>query len=581
MSELRADRPEITSAATGPLIAYLAVGLLQGVALWLLTRPESRDVFSNHAALLSASLHFTIALPAAWYLLAGSPLRPPARAGVAVAIGSLVGGLAAHAAATSGDGREPFSFSIAAAVLSYMLVVLAAAFDPRRRWFDYPQLFAHGWRNVLLLGAAGALTGILWTVLLGAAFLLAALRVDTMLNALRAPLVVCVLSCTAFGLFLLQAMLRGEALVALRKFWLTLNTWFLPLALLLAIVWIVALLAIGPQPLFQTRQAALLLFWFVALAVLFMNAAYQDGRVVPYSRPIARAAAWAWLSVPVLAAVGLWALSLRVAQYGWSVDRLWAAVVGGMALIYGVGYAASAVSRPRWMPTLENTNIVASLALAVVIALFTGPLADFRRIAVDSQVARLRSGETAASAFDFAALRQQGGVWGRDALARLAADPSLAAAVRTSAKAELAEMGRRPDQDQDPGEAMATLRKEVRIVPSGAAPDPRLLELLSRSKADWSEKSCVQQPAACALWIVDLDGDGVTEAVLLREGGSSVQATVYANGQAGWRREAEVQGPSAPLTEWLTAIETRAAATVKPRWPDLQLGARRYWVRPY
>jgi hypothetical protein len=369
--------------------------------------------------------------------------------------------------------------------------------------------------------------------------------------------------------------------VALRKFWLTLNTWFLPLALLLAIVWIAALLATGPAPLFQTRRAALLLFWFVALAVLFMNAAYQDGRVVPYSRPVARAAAWAWLSVPVLAAVGLWALSLRVAQYGWSVDRLWAAVVGGMALLYAVGYAASAPFRSRWMPTLENSNIVASLTLAVLIVLFTGPLADFRRIAVDSQVARLRSGETAASAFDFAALQQQGGQWGRDALARLAADPSVAAAVRTSAKAQLAGAGRRPDQDQDPGEALAALRKDVRILPSGAAPDARLLELLSRSKADWSEKTCAKQPAACALWIVDLDGDGVTEAILLRESGRSVQGTVYANGQAGWKREAELQGPSAPLTEWFTAIESHAATTAKPRWPDLQVAARRYWVRPY
>ncbi|MGZ5270686.1 MAG: hypothetical protein ACXWC6_08720 [Ramlibacter sp.] len=580
MSQLQADRPATSLAGPGPLLAYLVLGFLQGLALWLLTRPASVGLFSGHPALLSASVHFAAGAPVAWYLLAGSRLRPVARAGVALAIAALLCGLAAHAAATSGDGREPFSFMLAAAALSYMLVVLVAGFDARRRWFDYSRLFEHGWRNVLLVAAASALTGILWILLWGAAFLLGALGVDTLSTLLKQLVVFEVLSSTAFAFFILQATLRGEALVALRKFWLTLNTWFLPLALVLAIVWVVALLAIGPQPLFGTRRAALLLFWFVALAVLFMNAAYQDGRAVPYGRWIARATAWAWLSVPVLAAVGLWALSMRVSQHGWSVDRLWAAVVGAMALVYGVGYSGSAIGRSRWMPTLENTNIVASLALAMAIVVFTGPVADFRRIAVDSQVSRLRSGQTVPAAFDFAALKREGGQWGRDALARLATDQALPAAVRTEAKARLAGMERRPEQDQDHDAALAALRNDVRILPSGAVPDPRLLDLLSRSKADWNEKMCLQDPARCALWIVDLDGDGTVEAILLREDYKSAQGTVYADGPSGWRREAELHGPPVPMADWFTAIETRSAAPVKPRWPDLQLGDRRYSVRP-
>jgi hypothetical protein len=443
MSELQADGPGIILPRAGPLPAYLALGLLQGIALWLLTRPESAGVFQGHSALLSACIHFSVTAPVAWYLLAGSPLRPLARAGVAIALATLVGSLAAYAAATSGEGRQPFSFVIALAVLSYMLVVLAAGFDPRRRWFDYPRLFEHGWRNVLLVGAAGALTGILWTVLLGAAYLLAALGVDAFLNLLTQRVVIAILSCTAFAFFVLQATLRDDALVAVRKFWLALNTWFLPLALLLGVVWVAALLAIGPEPLFQTRRAALLLFWFVALDVLFMNAAYQDGRVTPYGRPMSRVTVYAWLAVPVLAIVGLWALSLRVQQHGWSVERLWAALVGGMTLVYGVGYVGSALSRSRWMPTVENTNIVAALALAVAIVLVTGPLADFRRIAVDSQVSRLRSGEVAVAAFDFQALQREGGKWGQAALARLAEDQSLAAAARTR-------IGRPAQGRQDP-----------------------------------------------------------------------------------------------------------------------------------
>lgn len=575
MSELQAaDKPETILAPPGPLTAYLALGFLQGIGLSLLPG-------LGHPALRSASIHFFVIAPLAWYLLAGSPLRSLARAGVSIALAALVASLAGYSVATSGEGHGPFSFTVAIAVLSYMLVVLAAGFDPRRHRFDYPRLFEHGWRNVLLVGAAGALTGILWTVLLGAAFLLDALGIGALLDLLKEPIVVLVLSCTAFAFFVLQATLRGEALVGLRKFWLALNTWFLPLALLLAIIWVAALLATGPEPLFQTRRAALLLFWFVALDVLFMNAAYQDGRAVPYARSLARVVAFAWLSVPVLAVVGLWALSLRVAQHGWTVDRLWAAVVGGMALVYGLGYCGSAISRSRWMPSLERTNVMASLALVVVIALVTGPLADLRRIAVDSQVSRLRSGEATGAAFDFAALKREGGKWGHDALVQLAQDQSLAASVRAQAKAQFATGGRSLHRDQDRDLALAALRQEVRILPSGTVPDPGLLEHLSRSQADWGAKMCLQNPARCALWFVDLDGDGIAEAILLRGSGRFVEGTVYARGQGeDWRREGQLQGSPAPLDDWLTAIEARAAIPVKPRWPDLQLGGRRYSVRP-
>ena len=578
MSVRNAEELKSMSAGPGPVALYLALGALQGVVLWLLTRPESSNAFLGRPGLLSASIHFAAGAPVAWFLLAGSPLRPLARAGVALAIAALVSSLAAHAAATSDGGREPFSYMLAAAALSYMLVVLSAGFEIQRRWFSYPLLFEHGWRNVLLCGAAGALTGILWVLLWGAAFLLGALGVDTLSTFLKQPVVIAVLSCTAFAFFIFQATLRGEALVALRKFWLTLTTWFLPLALLLSIVWVVALFAIGPKPLFETRRAALLLFWFVALAVLFMNAAYQDGRTAPYARWIAKLTAWAWLSVPVLAVIGVWALSLRVVQHGWSVGRLWAAVVGGMAVVYGLGYSASALTRSRWMATVERTNIVAALALAVAIVVFTSPIADFRKVAVESQVARLRAGQASVASFDLGALKREGGQWGRDALARLAADETVAPGLRNEARLQLAGAGR-PHDEQDHDAALAALRKEVRILPSGAVPDPLLLEWLSRTKADWTERTCLRDASHCALWIVDLDGSGSPEAVLLRETGRFVSGTVYVNGPNGWARDAELQGRPMSMADWTAAIDAQAAAPIKARWPDLQVGNTRYSIR--
>jgi len=571
------QRRENKSGEAAPLGAYLAVGILQGLVLWLISGPYWHPLYEGHPAAFIASVQFAVYAPIAWYLLAGGSSRPLARAGIALCIAALVSGLGGHAASTS-EGGWPTSYVCASAVLAYMLVVLASGFDRRSGWFSYPALFDHGWRNILLAAAAGALSGILWALLWAAAFLLEALGVDTLSRSLSEPLILALLWSASFAAFIRQASLRGEALVAMRKFWLTLNTWFLPLALLLAAVWVVALLAIGIQPLFETRRTALLLFWFVALAVLFMNAAYQDGRALPYAPRVATLITWGWLLVPVLAAIGLWALSARVAQHGWSVDRLWATLVGVMALIYGVGYGSSSFTRSRWMASVESTNIVAALALAVMIVLFTSPVADFRKIAVDSQVARLRSGQVAASEFDFEALKREGGHWGRLALTQMVSDTSLAAPVRARAKAQLHPAVPDPNE-QNPEHALGALRDQVTVLPKGVVPDPLLLALLSRREADWDERMCVKDPESCALWIVDMDGDGASEAVVLRDSGKWVEATIYGKSSEGWRREAPLDGPMLPFAEWVKAIESGTATPVKPRWLELQLMGQRHVAR--
>ncbi|MFL6691359.1 MAG: hypothetical protein ACJ8GO_00205, partial [Ramlibacter sp.] len=124
-----------------------------------------------------------------------------------------------------------------------------------------------------------------------------------------------------------------------------------------------------------------------------------------------------------------------------------------------------------------------------------------------------------------------------------------------------------------------TLRKDVRTLPSGAVPDPLLLEWLARTKADWPERTCVGDPSHCALWIVDLDGNGTPEAVLLRESGKLVGGTVYVNGPNGWARDGELQGLPMSLADWTAAIDAQAAVPVKARWPDLQVGKTRYSIR--
>lgn len=121
---------------------------------------------------------------------------------------------------------------------------------------------------------------------------------------------------------------RAAMTETIRRFWLSIAAWLLPFVLFFGVVWVLAVPLTSLAPLLKTQSAALMLLWFPALAVKFANCAYQDGGVVwPYPRWLGRVTQAAWLSLLPIVAIAWWALGQRVAQYGWSEQRLWAGLV--------------------------------------------------------------------------------------------------------------------------------------------------------------------------------------------------------------------------------------------------------------
>lgn len=105
-------------------------------------------------------------------------------------------------------------------------------------------------------------------------------------------------------------------------------------------------------------------------------------------------------SFPVRSFICVWSLSLRIDQCGWSVDRVWAAVLVGLTSLYALGYGVSAVMT-GWMPTLGPVNTwMALLVIAALLSIHT-PLHDPQRGSVNSQISRLLAGSAAVEKFDF------------------------------------------------------------------------------------------------------------------------------------------------------------------------------------
>jgi hypothetical protein len=563
----------------GSLVLHGLLGLLIGVILYIdhslgLVNPAAKPW-------LAATSFLWVVAIVGWTLMAGSLWSPAGRIVCAAILGVVAGFAAFHAVRTSNDEHDAFRsfpFLLALATLLHVLTSLASGFDPARKRFDYPFLFEIAWRNALLVPVAAALTGISWVLLWAAAWLMESIGIDALSQVASSALMICLFTSTVFVLSLGMALRRAEALVNLRRFWLALNTWFLPLALFLALAWSIALFFTGTETLFATRRAALLLFWFIALAVLFANAAYQDGEEPPaYPKLLATLCTWTWRCLPLLAALGIWALLLRVWQYGWSPERLWAALVGGLALVYAIGY--SLPLRQRWLGGVGPTNIAAALLLSTALLSLLSPIADARKISVRSQMARLQSGRIAPEIFDYGFLVYQAGTYGASALAKLANDPSLPAEARRRA-ADALEGRHSSPLAASAEDRLARWQEFFPVLPAGAIADAALVQLLTEEVSASQDPPCFRRPSQCTLWIFNADATGPTEAVLLMQPqGGSTLARLYVLEGGRWTQQGVLTDHNLTLLEWRAAIESGAVSTAPTRWPDIIVNDQRIRIR--
>src|SRR6218665_1217470 len=107
----------------------------------------------------------------------------------------------------------------------------------------------------------------------------------------------------------------------------------------------------------------------------------------------------------------------------------------------------------------------------------------------------------------------------------------LAAAALGNADSRLQASSR--DTTPDP-QMTAQALSRLRHWPAKAKPDPKFLARFTLPYADWRDRDCLNQLPHCLLWLVDLDGDGHAEVVMLK-GARPGPLGVYRRGAEGWR----------------------------------------------
>lgn len=455
-------------------------------------------------------------------------------------------------------------------------LVLAGARD-RRRIAAYGSYFDIAWKLGVQLAFSTLFVGIAWLALQLGAQLFALVKLDFFSELIRKPWFAIPVTAFAFATALHLTDVRPAIVHGIRNLLLVLASWILPVMTLFVAGFLASLPFTGLEPLWATRQAAAVLLGADAALVILINAAWQNGAATA-ARPIRLSACVAALLLAPVTAIAIYALALRVGDYGWTVERIVAAACMLVAGCYAAGYAMAALRR-GWLELLAPVNIATAFVVLATLLLLSSPLLDPARLSVKDQLARLASGKTSPAKFDFAYLRFSGQRFGMDALAQLEAGAQGADAAFVRSRIAAVRKMQSPWEPREPALPALDLAANLRVRPDGTRLPKGFLE------TDWSaipsnphyDARCLSEAGrACNAYLLDLDGDGKPE-VLAVDAASGDAIVAQEDAEGRWRIAASA-GLHGVRCEETRAILQDAGVprAVTPRWADIELGGRRF-----
>jgi len=554
----------------------LAIGLAQGIALFLLQKADESKAWPATVPMLYAPLLVCALMVPLLPLAALSAMRRAALIAWTAVAAALTAILAVHAAWTGAEperlGAGPLSppIFIAAAALLFIAHHLVQPADAvRKPVAPYADYFDLAFTNLIRLFLSLAFTGAFWLLLFLAGALFKLIGVEAIQKLIGETAFAFPATGLMFAAAVHMAVQLTEARAGLvrgvRTVGLTLLAWLSPLMVVIAAGFLATLPFTGLAPLWGTKAATALLLAAAAALIILVNAAYQDGVEPPSTIPrwAARIAGLLLIPIVVLAAYALW---LRVNQYGLTPDRVFAGAYLVVAIGFTIGYAVAALKPGPWMKTLEPTNLImAAVSVLLLIALFT-PIADPARLSVNSQVKRLERGKVTAEKFDFQFLRFETGRYGRDGLETLKTDRNTDIAKR--ARAAIASTARTPAAPNAPDFTAMNVYPAGKTLPA------------SFKIQDWNAPDsgtvCVFLKAACSAVMLDVDGDGVDEVLLTN--GATFDVMKLADGR--WRKVAEASAPCGTIN--LDAAKTADSVRLDAPTPrrDVLIGDQRLMLLP-
>ncbi|MRW87863.1 DUF4153 domain-containing protein [Pseudoduganella sp. FT26W] len=573
----------------------LATGLVQGLLLYWLYAAVRDAAWPSTAPYLMAPLMTTLLILPVLLISSLGHLAPrQVGAWLLVALAVLLvlslhdvwRGLNTHPLLPNSGRKEVTSPSALLVALSCVFFFIAhtlvlAGAQERKRIASYNAYFEIAWKLAIQLLFSVFFVGALFLVLfMGASlFMLVKLKFlrELLENAwFNVPVAFAALSCAMHVTDVRPAIVHG-----IRTLLLVLMSWILPVAVVLVTGFLCTLPFTGLTALWETRHATSVLLSTAAVLLVLTNAAFQNGEAI-VALPLRVGARTAAILILPVTMVGIYALGLRVAQYGWTSDRVIAAACLLVAFSYAAGYLWAAYQYDTWLAPVALVNIYVSwLVLAVLLALFT-PIADPARIGVHSQMARLANGKTAAAKFDFYYLRFEGGRYGRAALEELKRSTGPDAALLQREAASFLAM-EDADRWHPPARSTApvSVAANMTVWPAGAQlPDSFLAQKWDALKDNQKPDCLTSKDARCDAFLLDADGDGKPEVLLVDQSRMRAGQLFAQGGDGNWAGVASMAYGDVLCPPLLEKLRKGEYSLVAPPFKQLNVGGRRVAFEP-
>lgn len=560
---------------------FMAIGVLQGLCLYALAEWSPWGYGAADRAWLALWM-LLVVQPPLFMAMAVTRWRQPAlwlggavMALVVIAMGSWNVWGRVHGP----ENYEGPLLRLGTAISLWWFVSLAwfQGYLEQGRWrMAYARLFVYAWSNALVLALAALCVLLIWGVLWLWGVLFAVVGVDAFAELFSQTWFIYSFTGLAAGLSVWLARAQQRPIQTVRQILLMLGRWLLPLMAWVVVLFVVLLVFTGIHKLWDTGFAAGLLMTVVMVHIWLLNAVYQEGSAPqgPYPRWVQHLVHASLLALWVIATLGCVAVGLRIQQYGWTAERVWAAVGSGLLWLYTLGYAGAALLQWRpspgraWLALISPVNRGLSvLVLAMLLALQT-PLLDPDRVGAHSQLARLTSGLDAITPDRLTDLKFSHGAYGAAALQTLAqapiaqADEVQAWAKRISDSTSRYDVG---TMVEDASELLDVpkAKERIRHVAGEVPADDWWPWLLNQANTEHWAIECLFDSAECVLLSGDWNEDGHTDHLLCDLADSSFQQRCRLSAREPGAGLAQLDWQDVGTVEWPYQRESMVGSSVR------------------
>ena len=286
--------------------------------------------------------------------------------------------------------------------IAFMLLLIIERYLIGQPW-RYDDLYSASWNNGLVALMTGALCIAVTLVLSLWSALFSVIGIHFFRTLFTHDLFIALCGCITIALGISTLRQRETIIRPLSKVASSLAQLLLPVVIIVELLFLLALPATGLAPLWGTGNGTALLMALTGLALLGTVVYYgETPNSTGHSRGMHMLITIGVIVLPILCLLSAYGLSLRVLQYGWTVERCWALAIWIVLTGFASSYALAALRhRSDWSLSLGRINrlgLYGSLALLLAIQ---SPLLDFRKISLASQIERSQLDGNQWANFDF------------------------------------------------------------------------------------------------------------------------------------------------------------------------------------